>query len=337
MDIQKKFLEQIIAKYPKKSEAVDGIGRLLDMGKDAVYRRLRGVSDLSIEQLSTLAKFYSLSLDTIIHNREDTFIFNYNIYTDPINSFSDYLKGVKKNFKIIRDYSEAKFYYTTFEIPVFYYCFFPEIISFKLYIWGRSIWNFEYLKDRPFEFQMVSPDDLELSEEILNTYLQIPSIELWSLALMDNTLNQIEYHLNSGSFKDPQDALVLCEKLVELTKHMRLMAQYGQKYRLNSKPDENSTTFDLYHNEMVYTNNTILAVTNEGKGIFTSFCNPNFLMGKDQNLCDYTEYWFERLIAKANPISKHAEKNRAWFFNGLLQKISFSKTKISAQVDLLKL
>ena len=59
--------------------------------------------------------------------------------------------------------------------------------------------------------------------------MKIPSTELWSLNIFDNTLNQVEYHAESGYFARIEDALELCDMLKRIAKHMESMAERGEK------------------------------------------------------------------------------------------------------------
>jgi hypothetical protein len=57
-------------------------------------------------------------------------------------------------------------------------------------------------------------------------------------------LNQIEYHVASGLFQNPQDALVICEKLCDLTWHMQRMAEHGRMVNLRIPMVPNLNCFE---------------------------------------------------------------------------------------------
>ena len=65
-DFQQAFLDQIVAKFKKKSEAVKAIANVLDLGEDAIYKRLRGDSFIYPREIVLLTKEYNISLDEII-------------------------------------------------------------------------------------------------------------------------------------------------------------------------------------------------------------------------------------------------------------------------------
>ena len=327
--LQDQLLDLVLARFEKRSLAVDVMTQLLSIGKDAVYRRLRGDTLLTPDEMRQLSLHFNISLDALVNKDSNTVFFSYNLFNTPINDFDDYLNGIYQDLNQISKTSDPKIFYATAEVPLFYYCLFPELIAFKLYVWGRSVWDFEYLKDRTFDFDLVTYPTIKLAEDLVGLYKNIPSTEFWSQSLVDFTLSQAEYHVISGGFTKSKDALIICDRLLDLVAHLRIMASNGRKFPVNGNP-ENALEegFELYHNEMVFTNNTVLVKAESEKMLYTAFGNPNFLRSTDQKMCDYTEDWFIKMKGKSERISEQSEKNRAWYFNGIKRKIELVKNRI---------
>ncbi len=331
--LQKKLLNKVLEKYPKKSAAVNVLASLLGTGKDAIYRRLRGDSLLTPDELSIISKTFNISVDALIYGESDTFFFTFNAYSQRVNNFEDFLNPILLDLKNVQNLPNPTIYYASAEIPIFFYLFFPELFSFKMYVFGRTIWDLEYLKNRSFDFDVVPHPYHQVAQEILSIYKNIPTIDIWSTNIFDNSLNQIEYHLENGSFNNENAALILCDKMLALADHMNAMAESGYKFLPSSKTESNSGNFELYDNEMIYTNNTILTVSDLGKMVHTTFGSPNFLRTIDQPICQYTADWFESLKTKSTPISNHSEKNRNWFFNRIKRKIMACRKRVEAVLD----
>ena len=87
---QIKFFEDILEKFPKKSQAVDELSDLLKVGKDAVYRRLRGDTVLTPDELTILAKHFRISIDHYIFDNSDTVFFTFNSLSNEVRNFSDF-------------------------------------------------------------------------------------------------------------------------------------------------------------------------------------------------------------------------------------------------------
>ena len=331
--IQDFLFESILDRFPNRSSAVEAISEMFSLGKDAIYRRMRGDSLLTPDEIGQLAKAFDISLDAFVFENNNTVFFRYSPFTRQVKEFSDYLNQIHSDLELISKLPKSKILYVSAEIPIFHYCLIPEIIAFKLYVWGRTFWGIEYLQERQFDFDLVVYPVIKITEELTKIYRDIPSVELWNSNIVDFTLSQIEYHVISGGFANPEDALTLCDHLNNLMDHMSSLAKYGQKSLVGSNIKESAgASFELFHNEMVYANNTIIVSTDKGKAVYTAFANPNFLKSTDRKMCDYTENWFLNLTQKSIPMSNHAEKNRNWFFQNIKKKIEIARKRIEAQI-----
>ncbi len=329
-ELQDQLFDILHGRFASKSDLVEDLMKVFGYSRDTAYRRIRGQSLLTPTEVAKMAVHYNLSLDQLVFEQTNKVMFTFNAFNKVVTDFDDYFDGILTHLKRVQRIPDVVVHYSSLEIPIFYYCFFPELISFKLYVWGRAIWNLPFCRDLPFSFDLISPSATAKSKEMLEFYLQLPSVELWSLNIFDNTLNQIEYHLNSGIFKNKADALLLVERMETLSLHMREMAAHGRKRHLGSKED--LSEIELLHNEMIYTNNTIMVTSPYANGVFTTFGNPNFLFSDDQRIVNYTKDWFNRVIEKSHPLSKGGEKSRNWFFHQLDERVNRSKVRLMTMV-----
>ncbi len=332
--LQTQILEDILSRFPKRAAAVEALATLFGVQKDAVYRRLRGDTLLTPDEISLLAKTYNLSLDKMVSEDSSMVSFSFSPFVSTITSVGQYLQNISDDLTQVLKLPDVHVYYVSFEIPFFYYAFFPELISFKLYIWGKTIWDFDYLKDRPFDFDVFSYPDEKIIDEVLKSFLSLNTTEIWSVNILDNTLNQIEYFVNTGGFKNPEDAYVLCDKLKELVEQWRKMAEHGKKFPLGNY-DEGVAKgdFHLYEQELLITSNLILVSSPLTKLIYPIISNPNYLRSNDKKMCDFQEEWFKRAISKSIFISTQNEKSRASFFNTLIKKINGTRRRIETALD----
>ncbi len=331
-DLQIKMLEQILQNFQRKAEAVDALSSLLSIGRDAVYRRLRGDTLLTPDEISLLSQHFNISLDALVQKGSDAIFFSFNAFSQKINSTEDYLEGINQDLKQVSQLPDVEIWYASSEIPFFYYSFFPELIGFKLYVFGRTIWDLDYLQQRKFHFNLLPYHAVELAKSIMETFISIDTTELWSFNIFDNTLNQIEYHSSSGQFENPEDALTLLDRLQDLSNHMRRMSECGRKYKINGDPKMGSK-FQLFHNEMIYTNNNIFVKSPRYKAVFTTYANPNFLKSSDPRICTFMDDWYQKVLRKSNPISEQAERDRNWFFNGIERRIGAVRKRVEIQIQ----
>lgn len=331
--LQEKLFDLILQRYPRRADAVEALCQLLHLAKDPVYRRLRGDTFLPPEELSILSKHYGISIDALIMSDSNHVVCDFNAFSRKIRDFSDYLDVFNRDFEQIERMPGAHLFYASAELPVFTYHLFPELISFKLYLWGRTTWNLESLRDRPFSLDLVTPPVIRLSQECLQHYLRLGSTELWTVQLMDNTLSQIEYHVYSGGFRDAGEALILLDRLSDWAAHMKKVAATARKFNAGEKPELGRGALNLFYNEMVYTNIAALITSEVGRLTYSAFCTPNFISSTDPRLCDYVENWFNSIVSRSSRISGESEKLRDWFFREITLKIERRKQKIMMYIE----
>ncbi len=325
-NFQKAIFDGIIEKVGKKSAATELIAKKLEISKDATYRRLRGETFLTPQEIAILAEAFDISLDTIVNPSSKKIGFEFNQFSDTIIGFDGFIDGVLNRVKLLAADKSTELFYATHEIPLLQYFFFPELLKFKLYVWGQIVWESYFLKNNKFSFDLIPHPFLAKIEQTCNYYCQIPSTEFWSTSLFENTLNQIYHYYKSGDFEREEDAFFLIDQCLQLSKHMRNMAKEGQKFVPGeSVSKDTSSLFNLYNNEVVFSNIVILAKTDHKKYTFSTYCNPNFLQTSDEKFCSYTYDWFQLLMEKSLSITRHGQKERQRFFNICDQKIKKTK------------
>ncbi|MFN0213343.1 MAG: hypothetical protein ACKVT2_03740 [Saprospiraceae bacterium] len=331
--LQNQVFESILSRFPRRADAVEALCNLLNLAKDPIYRRLRGDTPLLPQELALLSRHFRISLDTLVMGQSDNVVFDFNAFSRRITSFSDYFASLNADFEQIHKMPNAHLYYASAELPVFTYSLFPELIAFKLYGWGRVTLNLEWLRNRQFSFDLITQPVLRESQGVLQQYLALPSTELWTVQIMDNTLAQIEYHLYAGGFRDSREALILLDRLQEWAIHMKAMTTAGRKFNLGEKPEPGRGEFQLFYNEMVYSNITALITSDVGRVAYSAYCTPNFLKSTDNRLCDYTQNWFDIVMAKSTALTHAADKNRDWFFREITQKVERRRQRLMLYIE----
>ncbi|MEO7177174.1 MAG: helix-turn-helix transcriptional regulator [Saprospiraceae bacterium] len=332
---QDAILEAIFQRFTKHSEAISDISKVLDLTVNAIYRRVRGETILSPDEIKILALHYNISLDGLLVDDQTYVPFNYFPLIKPIKSILDYLENMRDDLLKITSLPDAMLYYASAEIPIFYYAYFPELMSFKLYVWAITVWKLDYLKDRKFESNLLTSKEKMLIEEILAIYRKMPSIEFWSLNIFDNTLNQIEYFAYMNGFVDPETPLQLSLAAEKLVAHLREVAKSGHKLLLGDTGDSGSA-FELYHNEMIFTNNTVFVKNPLKDIVFSSYCNPNFISTEHSGITAHCFEWFMDIKDKSTLLSHNSSRHRDRFFDSLARKTKSSINRITQIAEELK-
>ncbi len=326
--LQEHVLNSVLKRFRNKAQAVKALSDLLGLGRDAVYRRFNGETELAIDQLITIAKTFEISIDQLIFNPSQSFLFRHNALPEGVKTFEQYMESIGGQMEKFGRLPNLHAYIASSEIPIFWYLFFPRLLCFKLYMTGLTIWDFKHMKDLKFNFDLLSPAAKAMAFKMAKIYLSMPSNDFWTTSIIDNTLSQVEYLVETQRFENRSDATVVCNELSQLIRHTRQMAESGTKFFPGEQQNDGEKIFNLYLNEMTATNNTILGVFDGGRVLFVTIQHPNFMHSADPSLCSMMESWFKEVMSHSTLISHVSSRRRNWYFNHLEEKIRLTKQKI---------
>lgn len=81
------------------------------------------------------------------------------------------------------------------------------------------------------------------------------------------------------------------------------------------------------------TNILLLASSKEESFLYVAFDNPNFIKTDNQQLCDYTHLWFDKLRKKSLLLSNSAERTRNRFFMDLKKEVTKLEERMEQLAD----
>jgi hypothetical protein len=336
-EIQKQIFEQVKSQITHK-RWIDEIAKVLGRSKNSIYKKLTGEIGLSLDELAILSKEYNIFLDPIVQkNKVVSFAFPFLEQKDKvIQNYFQTLQNLAIQFEKMPG---LKIWMSQMEIPLFHDYNFPEITAFKFFIHEKTIWRSDRRLVSKFNLEKAINQTgfKEISNQLLKTYYQIPSVEFWHSLILDITLAQIKYTMEIGAFEDPLDAMVLCEKLIDFVNHTQYMADLGLKIPINKSEEFKSAEFVLYHNEVAHSDNIIMLDSSINQTVFLSFGNPHFLFSSSESVVNYSKRWFDVLKENSQLITRESRKSRLAFFNELRKKIDQMMLELNTLRKLQKL
>lgn len=306
----------------KKLESV------LNMAKSTVYRRLEGTTLLDLREISLIQEHFQLPSDFFTGSAAPYVNFHFPSLLRQPQSVAEFLGPVQSNLQFLRRQEKPHIYYSTSEIPFFHYFHFPELAYFKFFLWAGTVWLMPAFKDRKFDRSLILEFDRQglagQLRDMLTVYQSIPSSEFWSVNVLDNTMNQIRFQFEARHLPEKELALELMDHLLQLIHTMERQASDGVKLGGN-------TSFELLHNEITHTNNTILITADEQPvGVFVTYDNPNFMLTRDPRLLVYTQEWFRKLGNGSTMITRLGTRQRSKFFKELESRWEQARARIQA-------
>jgi Helix-turn-helix len=322
--LQTSFLEQIRQRIPPNLSLADALAEVLNMSRDSAYRRIRGETVLSLDEVKTLCNTYGVSLDALLSPTSEMVSFRHQAVDHRSFTFAHWLKSILEGLEMLASFPEKdkEIVYYAKDMPVFYYFSLPELSAFKMFFWMKTALGYpEYQKEK-FKASLIPKDYIGLGERIWNRYSQVFSTELWSDETLNVTLKQIEYYMDCGYFVDPKDAALLLDQFSELVGNERKWAAAGSK-------GEGKGKLNLYKNEILIAENTILFKMGDKRRVYLTHNIADMLVTSHEQFCQTTEHFINNLINKAILISNTGEKERSKFFNQLDDKIKAVKQRLT--------
>lgn len=312
-EIQPLFLEKIKALLPEHISFPDELAHVLNVSRDSAYRRIRGETLLSLEEVRTICQHYKVSLDLLLAPNTNTISFHHRVINNTSFTFHHWLKSVLQNLEMISQFPQRELVYCAKDIPLFHYFHLPTLAAFKIYFWIKVYNQHPDYKQLTFSDKAVPSELLATAEKVTRLYWDIPSVEIWSEEVANITLRQIEYSIESG-FISKAISAQLRDEYLQLLETLKSYAANGSK---NGR-DQN---YVLYKNDILIADTTLLFKMGEKRVTYLTYNTMNILTTSEENFCSTTEAYLNNLVHKSTLISLSGEKDRNKFFNGMLKRI----------------
>jgi hypothetical protein len=324
-DIQNVLFARIKLRLNKDESFVDVISELFNSSKDSAYRRIRGETLLNIDELRILSLEYKISLDELLLGVTNGMFFNYKSVRRSGLDFNVYFKEMAETMERLSTAPNAHMLYAAWDVPIFHYFNFPEVMLFKTYFWRKSVWDDPALRDTDFRLNELMAVHGEVikkeGQRILDAYIKTPATEIWHDWTLESTLKQIEFGVDSGFFVKKEDYMVLFEQLYQLIEHVEDQAKAGFKFKYGQKPEKSTDNYELYLNEIFFLNNTIIAEADNMREVFVIHESVNYLTTTNPQFCEETADWMQVQKKKSILLTHSSERERNKFFKKQYDKI----------------
>jgi hypothetical protein len=329
-NLQVQIFRDIKSKLPGHLSMVEEIASLLGLSTDSAYRRIRGEKPLNLEEVCKLCAHYKISLDQSLNLAPEGYVFSGNFVQPSSFRFDQWLKAVMQQVGYMSSFREKKMYYLLKDIPIFHHFHFREVAAFKHYVWMKGIFNAPEFANRKFSLKDYPDEIFELGRKALSIYNTIDSTEIWNIETINSTMRQIDYYHDSNLFEHEEEVMVIYDALEQLLIHLDKQAEKGYKFTANQEPPANggSGSYEMYLNEMVIGDNSVLAILDGAKVGFIIHTVMNVMTTRDMRFCDNMYDSIQSLVRRSTLISSVSERERARFFRYLRKRIASRREKV---------
>jgi len=326
-DIQSSFLQLVKNKLPPNLSFVDELAEKLNISRDSAYRRIRGETTLSFNEIKKLSTEYNVSVDNLLNLKSDLVTFNNRSIHHLDFPFDKYLQSILDNLITINQFQVKELIYAAKDIPLFHYFQFPKLTAFKIFFWRKTYLEYPDYIDKNFSFDDIDQSLITLGNQIWEKYLIIPSVEIWSDETINITLRQIEYYFETGII-NKMDAINVCEEYENMIKHIQKETALGKKFFVDREDSGFDESFKMYFNEVSIADTTVSFIMDDIKITFITYNNLNILNTSNVEFCERIHNYLKNIIKKSIPISSYSERERKKFFKRMIKKIANLKDSI---------
>lgn len=321
--LQTQLFGLLRSKLPPHLSLVDEVSGVLGISNDSAYRRIRGEKALTLDDLVKLCTHYRLSLDALLNGSTNTFLFNGSFVNPTTFQFDAYLTGMGNQVKYMCSFGQKKMYYLCKDIPIFHHFHFRPLAAFKYFFWMKAFINHPDFVTKKFSLADYPDEYFELGRKALHYYNQLDTVEIWNIENINSTVRQIEFYRNSNLFSNHADLMMVYDALDKLIRLLERQADEGYKSETTADGTvKKGGTFEMYYNEFVVGDNSILAVLDGTKTAFIIHNVINYMMTTDISFCNNTYNNLQNLARRSTLISQVSEVERARFFKYLRSRIT---------------
>lgn len=327
--LQTALVKQLRRLTPKEKNLADELCDILNLNKNAIYKRLSCATPFTLDDLAKLAQHYLLPWQEIFHPGGQIFTAEFSGFTAKTSPL-EYLHLLEQEMDALRTASNPQVRYVTTGLPDFYYFYFEELTLFQFFIWERMVWHNPAWQVRKFMLDMPEKAELlPLSKRLALQYTHIPTIEIWNEYVLDNLLHQVLYVAESRLFENLDDILLVLGRLKMLVRHLTVIASSGKRFPPEGSPADSAVRFQLFYNEIMQ-NNIFMLVERDGEEVvYAVLDNPNFIKTSSPAVVSYMKALFENLLRRAVPLSEKGEKTRQVYFHKLESRLAYFEEKIT--------
>ncbi len=330
LHIQERLFNEIRSRLPAQVSLVDEMATALNVSTDSAYRRIRGEKVLSLEEGYLLCQRYGFSMDALMNPLANSYVFTGNFVKSESFNYKEYLTNIYQQVKYMNGFTERQLIYLAKDIPLFHHFHSRELAAFKHYFWMRNILHHPDFATKKFRVNDFPDDFFEIGVKALECYNNLHTIEVWNIETINSTIRQVEYYHDTNVFTSEEEIYQVYEALGKLIDHLERQATNGYKFALDGNQEQLLGKYEMYFNEIVILENSLLAILNGTKTAFLVHNVINVLITRDVAFCDNMYSYIQNLLKKSTLISTVSERERTRFFKYLRQKVANRKQSLKA-------
>lgn len=305
-EINDKLIEAIKEKMPA---GVNMAGMLMDMlciGREAIYRRLRGDVPFSLSEAALISSKLDIPLDSLTGGGgKNVAVSMFHLdSSDILNAYRSMLESQMRLYERIAEDTESQLHQACNTLTFMTTLRYPEISRFMLFKW---LYQKGALRPGALFRDFVMPEEiLDLHSRYVRTMWSINFGScIWDHMIFEYMFNDLRYFHNIGLLKDTD--------MESVKQEMRLLLDDTENVAVRGVRD-NGKEVQLYISNINFDGTYAYAVGKDIKLSIMTICGVNLMPSSDPRLFEHTRGWVESLRKFSTLISQSGEMQRITFF-----------------------
>jgi len=203
------FLEALHKKFPKKLQLTKELMQLLELEREAVYRRIRKEVSFSTQEMAKIVTAWGISLDEIsgINSEQFSFQMMPMNYLNPSKQEQDFMKRIIKSMHLFQNEPDAEIMDICNKIPHSLLAGFEYLNRFYFFKWKYLYGNDTALT--PYSGVTFSKTEKRLMADYYNAIKHIPNSSfIWDHQIIEYLLSDIRYFHSIYMITDAEKELI---------------------------------------------------------------------------------------------------------------------------------
>lgn len=306
-DLNKGLIEAIKEKLPANSNIANALMDILFIGREAIYRRLRGEVPFTLAEAAVISRKLGVSLDSMVGTSfKENAVFDMNVvhHDNPFDTYHNILSKYTDLLRSMKEDPDAEMATSSNIIPQTLYIRHDILSKFRLFKWMYQNDNIQCMRFGELEI----PDKLlNIQREFVNATEGICNTSyIWDNRIFANMVNDVEYFSSIHLLTD-EDKQQIKEKLLFLTDELETLSREGKF--------NNGGKVNIYISNINFeTTYSYIESANIQLSMIRIYA-INSISSQDAEMFRSLKDWIQSLKKFSTLISESGEMQRIQFFN----------------------
>ena len=301
-------------KLPSKDNLANALMDILYIGKEAIYRRLRGEVPFTLAEAAVISRKLGISLDKMIGvSFRDNAVFDMNIVSSekPFEAYYSILEKQVDLFRSVKEDETSEIGTSSNIIPQTLSLKYNMLSKFRLFKW---MYQNENIKCKHFEEMEIPQKMVEKQKEYSDLVSHIHSVDyIWDNMIFSHLVNDIQYFCSIHLITDEDKDLLKKELFLLIDEMEELSARGKSKAGNDVKIYISNINFEATYS---YLDTSSIQLS------LIRIYSINSITTQDQEMFRGLKEWIQSLKKFSTLISESGEMQRIQFFKQQREIIS---------------